>query len=189
MMQKRDIVIPLLFFAFAFISYLFFDDVGPFAGNIFLDAVMQGITLLGEAYIYIALAVLFILVANARKNKKVRQQSAYFLLAFLFNSILVLVLKESIGRERPLQDAFDSKSFPSGHAAQGIFTAKVVGDWYPKFRSALYIFAVLAAFSRIYFGLHYLSDIFAGFGISYLTGTLSLWFYDAFILKTRQKSS
>ncbi|HLC22384.1 MAG TPA: phosphatase PAP2 family protein [Candidatus Nanoarchaeia archaeon] len=189
MIRKKEFVITFIFFALALISYLFLDKVGPFTGNPFLDAAMQLVTAIGDFVSIFVIGVLLVVYAFLWKKKVLQKQSLFFIFAYLVNSLLILILKTSIGRERPILGIEDTASFPSGHASEGIFTAKIFGTWYPKFRIALYTFAALSAFSRIYFGLHYLSDIFAGFGISYLTATIFLVLYERYVMKTRQKSS
>lgn len=189
MIKKKEFVISFIFFALALLSYLFLDKVGPFTGNPFLDAAMQRVTILGDFVSIFIIGIMLVVYAFLWKNKSLKKQSLFFIFAYLVNSVLIIILKTSIGRERPILGIEDTASFPSGHASQGIFTAKIFGTWYPKFSIALYTFAALSAFSRIYFGLHYLSDIFAGFGISYLIAAFFLVFYDRYVMKTQQKSS
>ena len=55
-----------------------------------------------------------------------------------------------------------SFSFPSGHATLAFAVAFVFAAKYPKFRYPLFALAALVAFSRIYIGMHFPSDVLAG---------------------------
>lgn len=63
-------------------------------------------------------------------------------------------------------------SFPSSHAMLAFCTLPILSKEYPKLKYLWIILAVLIAFSRVYFGLHFLSDVLAGGLIGYFIG----WF-------------
>ncbi|OOE10622.1 phosphatase PAP2 family protein [Fictibacillus arsenicus] len=87
---------------------------------------------------------------------------------------LNLVLKSAFERERPLGNRLleeDGFSFPSGNAMVGtsfyLFSAFLLYQKYPK-PWILWIGTILPFFlglSRVYVGVHYPSDILAGFSI------------------------
>ncbi|MDE3057485.1 MAG: phosphatase PAP2 family protein [Bacteroidota bacterium] len=84
------------------------------------------------------------------------------------------VLKVTVKRERPYQalsdvyihhlDSADPYSFPSGHSTGAFAIATMLALRYPK--PAVYIpafaWAAIVGYGRIYFGLHYPSDVLAG---------------------------
>lgn len=81
------------------------------------------------------------------------------------------LIKEWVGRIRPchvlehvrlLVDCGSGKSFPSSHAVNNFAAAMVAGWMYPKARPYVFVFAALVAWSRVYVGVHYPSDILAG---------------------------
>jgi undecaprenyl-diphosphatase len=81
------------------------------------------------------------------------------------------LLKELFDRERPtarfdepapLLPAPVTNSFPSGHAATSFACATVIGATVPQLRIPLYVLAALIAWSRVYVGVHYPLDVFAG---------------------------
>ncbi len=97
----------------------------------------------------------------------------------LFTALLVLcsdqlsshVVKPLVGRLRPcaaldgvrlLVGCGGGKSFPSSHAVNNFAFALFFSHLYPKLRWPLFILAALIAYSRVYVGVHYPSDIFAG---------------------------
>ena len=117
------------------------------------------------------------------KDKGLRKRSLYFILVMIIDTLMIILLKEGVGRERPDPESRSKRSFPSGHAARSIFTAKIVGDWYPRFRIFFYLFVILSSLTRIYFGVHFVSDVFAGLVISYTTATIYLYVFEKYLDK------
>ena len=76
-------------------------------------------------------------------------------------------------------------SFPSGHATLAMTMAVVLSHHFPKSRPAVYFLAVMVGFSRVYFGVHYLSDVLAGFALGALVGHLSLLLEKAVLSATQ----
>lgn len=88
-------------------------------------------------------------------------------------AMLARVVNEPISRwvdrERPFErDVFPAlvwhepgKAFPSNHAT-GAFALAVGMGLVPGYRDILYVLAILLCLSRIYGGLHYLTDIIGG---------------------------
>src|SRR6478752_9066185 len=77
------------------------------------------------------------------------------------------VIKDAVDRRRPpLVDGDihavgrlpDGSSFPSGHAATAFAAATVVAILAPRLRVPALVLAALVAFSRVYLGVHFLSD-------------------------------
>jgi membrane-associated phospholipid phosphatase len=109
------------------------------------------------------------------------QRQGYQLLLLVLavpgSELLNVIIKELIHRHRPVFDnaiqTLASYSFPSGHALgstvlYGAFAVMFVRQARDRRRSALAIAAatlliVLICFSRVSLGLHYLSDVVAGF--------------------------
>lgn len=70
---------------------------------------------------------------------------------------------------RPLDD-----SFPSGHTAAAFAGAFLLAPEWPQLAPAFFAYATLVAFSRVYLGVHYLSDVLIGAGVgSLLAGLLA----------------
>ena len=63
-----------------------------------------------------------------------------------------------------------STSFPSGHSGSAAAFAVAVGDVLPELRLPLRAAAAAVAFSRVYTGVHYPSDIVVGAGVGALLG-------------------
>jgi membrane-associated phospholipid phosphatase len=93
-------------------------------------------------------------------------------LSFLGALILIKVLKSSFQRERPPFSETGGFSFPSGHAllAAVVYGAIVIAlvPELPSWRArgtavaaAVIVFAIVC-FSRVYLGVHFLTDVLAG---------------------------
>jgi len=112
-------------------------------------------------------------------------------LASLFSILVSCLLKVLIKRPRPFQkglvsvlaiafnfmkDNFNTWnfSFPSFQAMLVFSAVPLLNKQFKKFRYIWFIFACLVAFSRVYFGVHYLSDVMAGAVIGYLIGLIAV---------------
>lgn len=105
------------------------------------------------------------------------------------------LIKELVGRARPgglIQAVAEtSYSFPSGHATASLalygFIAFMLGRVYPQYRKIFVLVAALSilsiGFSRLYLGVHFPSDVLAG----YLVG--GLWLFVGIAITNRQRAS
>jgi membrane-associated phospholipid phosphatase len=99
-------------------------------------------------------------------------------------AVLVLAIKFTIRRQRPpgewgaIYRNTDPHSFPSGHAARAAMLAVMAIGLGPVwFGWLILIWAPLVAIARVMTGVHYLSDIVAGFIFGALVGWALLWFF------------
>ena len=134
--------------------------------NAFFDFVMPFITT--KSYLLFLLIVLYPMMKNWRKA-----------VPFLVLSLICIAIADMSGNllkhlfERPrpcssledvrmLIECGNSFSFPSNHAVNAFAAAVMCSYFYRKASPLLYLVAVAVAFSRIYSGVHYPSDVFAG---------------------------
>ena len=143
-----------------------------------LDKILAFITSLGNAgIIWIVLAVVLLILPKTRKT------GIIVAAALLMDLVLCnLILKNLVARVRPydintalsilIKKPLDF-SFPSGHTAASfaamtaLFLAKMKKAWI-----AALILAVLIAFSRLYFYVHYPTDVLGGAVVGILSGVL-----------------
>jgi membrane-associated phospholipid phosphatase len=98
--------------------------------------------------------------------------------------LAVTALKETFDRARPpvadptvsaVGTVPDSASFPSGHSATAFAAAVAVGMLYPRLRWPLLALAALVAASRVYLGVHYVTDVAAGTVLGIAVGVATAW--------------
>ncbi len=142
-----------------------------------LTVIMKAITNFGEAYFLITISLLTIIFA---KDKKI---GIWITVNLVISAGLNLLLKNIVQRPRPegyrLIEEY-GYSFPSGHSMVSIaFYGLITYLIWKKMKNKhckyilctiVSILPVLIGFSRIYLGVHYASDVLAGFllSISYL---------------------
>ena len=145
-----------------------------------LNAVFVDLGLVGSAgLLWIALAA--VLAPLARRSIR-------FVVIFTAGTVwvadlLAFGIKAAVSRPRPFQaipsvvplvEHTAGSSFPSGHAATSFAGAIALAWLLPRLRSALIVLAALVAFSRVYVGVHYPSDVLAGAVIGATIGLLAV---------------
>ncbi len=171
--------------------------------DLWLTTVLRAITVAGGPLFLVALALPISLVAGWRCRSW-----RPVVLALACGAGVPLVLftaKALVGRNRPplpfaLVDA-DGYSFPSGHAT-GTAAIMVISAWIltrwlvPRWTGRVTVWAIaigaafLIGFSRVYLGVHYLSDVLSGWllGMAW-AGTVMLvgtWWDNARRARARQ---
>ena len=142
-----------------------------------ITPIAKGITQLGGAIFLIGLAIILAIVI---KNKKI---GVLIWLNLGISTLLNQILKYVVQRPRPTEFRIIDESgysFPSGHSmVSAAFYGFLIYLIYKNIRNrylkwglitALSLLIVLIGTSRIYLGVHYTSDVLAGFliSISYL---------------------
>ena len=102
---------------------------------------------------------------------------------------LVMSLKFIIRRRRPegewggIYRSTDPHSFPSGHAARAFMIAVMAAGLGPGLAALiLWIWAPLVALARVAMGVHYVSDVVAGFLVGILMGLLVVQIHQVFLM-------
>lgn len=132
----------------------------------FLDRVLSFITHLGDAgLIWIAVGIVMLFF------KKYRKCGIMMLVSLALCAILTSgVIKPLVGRLRPFQIKAvalyiappGGYSFPSGHTSSSFTAAFSIWLCHKREGVAALVLAVLIAFSRLYFYVHFPTDVLAG---------------------------
>jgi undecaprenyl-diphosphatase len=111
-----------------------------------------------------------------------RRSSRTFVLVLLADAAaygLSDAVKAVVGEQRPR--GFDplvamprSSSFPSGHATMSVACATVLSVLVPRAAPAFVALAAAIAYSRLYLGVHWPLDVFAGAALGVATALLLL---------------
>lgn len=152
--------------------------VHTFANPILTD-VMRALSFVGSTVFLVSLGSILIIIFFVTKH---RRRAIVFMITTVGASILIWLLKHTFQRPRP-EPYFrislpNSDSFPSGHSLgsfcfYGALAAIIINRTEKRWLkistvicAALLI--LLIGISRIYLGVHYPSDVLAGFSIGFI---------------------
>lgn len=149
--------------------------------NVVIREILSFITTLGnEGMLWIGLAVVLLFF------KKTRAAGVAVAVALILSALIVNVtIKPLVSRLRPFQ-MYDSikfflkvppgYSFPSGHAASSLAAATAmyltVGEKEKKYGVIALCIAAMIAFSRVYLGAHFPTDVIVGVIIGIICGLI-----------------
>ena len=146
-----------------------------------LTPFMKIVTFLGNGgWFWILCAVVLLAVPKTRKTGYAA------VLSLIFGVIVTnLLLKNIVARPRPFAEIEalipliakpTDFSFPSGHTTASFAVALVMLRMLPKkIGIPAVVLAALVAFSRLYLGVHYPTDVLTGFVIALVGSMLSVW--------------
>lgn len=185
-MKKKEVfLIGVIFWIILSIIAIIFDTqiikaITDFRNPV-LDSLFISITFAGNAFI-----IFFFLTTLFLWREKRRRWIAPLWLSALFAGIVTLILKLLVARPRPfvngipvlgilfyfMKNNFNTwnTSFPSFQAMLVFSAVPLLDKEFKKFKYVWIVIAFFVAFSRVYFGAHYLSDAMIGGMIGYLLG-------------------
>jgi len=160
---------------------LVFNFINHGLSNPFCDFIMPLISRLGGGILYFLLGVFFLF----SKKKETKLLGVFLIAGLTISYYSVGFMKILFSRPRPfialpsaiLLGAVEKGfSFPSNHAVISFMAAFLLASRF-KMYIMLYLFASLVAFSRVYVGVHYPSDVISGAMIGCLIGwgLLLIW--------------
>ena len=173
--------------------FLFFDySISKFFYNINSQtkSLFETLTHFGDSLYFFVPTILIWAVIKIIQNKNkiiitISDISLFIFFNILLSGIAVQILKHILGRPRPplfhsnnLSTIdifnFDSRwhSFPSGHTATIFAFIFCLIFLFPKIKNILITIAVVIASTRVIVGAHYVSDIFGGALVAYITSIL-----------------
>ncbi|UEG52405.1 phosphatase PAP2 family protein [Mucilaginibacter daejeonensis] len=145
-------------------------------------------------YMSAATPVALMAVGLATHDQKLKQTAFTTGMALAGNTVLTMYMKKTIQRQRPFVTWADrvelqgntsptDYSFPSGHTSTVFAVATSVSMAYPKWYviAPSFAFAGATAYSRMYRGAHYPTDVLCGMivgsGTAYLTNKLQKFMF------------
>lgn len=158
-----------------------------------MDGFWKAVTAFGDSGIFwIALSFLLLI------PKQTRRIGITALAALMLGALITNVaLKHLIARTRPYEvvnglvlliEKQSDFSFPSGHTCASFAAAGVYYRMMPrKYGIPLLIFAALIAFSRLYLGVHYPSDVLGGLLIG-LFAAWAAWYMQEYLAEKASES-
>jgi undecaprenyl-diphosphatase len=146
----------------------------------FLDPIMKAITMLGDKGMIWILITLVLLIL-----RRTRPLGVICAVSMVIGLVVTnLIIKNWVARVRPYEviqglecivKKADDWSFPSGHTTNSLACAWVLFRKTPKKCGVpALILAILIAFSRLYVGIHYPTDVLGGAVIGIGSACLSL---------------
>ncbi|MDI6737365.1 MAG: phosphatase PAP2 family protein, partial [Nanoarchaeota archaeon] len=126
------------------------------------------------------IAVLLVIVSLFMLNKRRKELIIPLWLSLAFAAFLTYIIKYAVMRQRPeaigiaAVVAAAGYSFPSAHSATAFSALPVMVNVFKKTNYAWIAIAALISFSRVYLGVHYLSDVIFGGIIGCCSGWLFL---------------
>lgn len=188
MNKKRGMVWGIVIILAIIISFYF--DAEIVKGVSFLRNAVFDDFFLGVSFISSDIIIFFFLTSLFlwRENKRKWILPLWATLAL--SAIIGFILKIAVQRQRPYQLGIVSVlpilekashslwnfSFPSFHAMLVFCAIPILASQFKKFKYIWIVFAALIGFSRIYFGVHFLSDVIVGGILGYALGVVVMKF-------------
>ncbi|MCM1579689.1 MAG: phosphatase PAP2 family protein [Ruminococcus sp.] len=147
----------------------------------FLDGILSIFTHAGDSgAVWIAIALVLMLIPSKELRRTGFMMAAMLIMVLLINDVF---LKHLIARPRPFVMRPETElfipppsgySFPSGHSCSSFGSAAVIGGRTKKksVRIAVWTAAAIIALSRLYFYVHYPTDVIVGSLLGILYGVI-----------------
>lgn len=183
-MKNKNIIIICAIILAAFVSLYFDSEIVKgvsFIRNSFFNDFFMGITFVSSGII-----IFFLLTSLFLWKEHKRKWILPLWFTLVLSTVASFLLKVLAQRPRPFQLGIVSTlpvlekashliwnfSLPSFQAMLAFCAVPILSKEFPKLKYIWIVFASLIAFSRIYFGLHFLSDVIIGGLIGYLLGAM-----------------
>ena len=186
-MRKRKGLVWIIL-ALAIVGSFYFDaeisKIFSLTRNYILNEFFLGITFVSSEVI-----ILFFLTSLFLWQERKRKWIIPLWVTLGVGVIISFILKITVQRLRPFQEGIVSTlpslesahflswnfSFPSFQTMLAFSAIPILSKEFPKLRYFWIIFAVLVAFSRVYFGLHFMSDVLVGGVMGYIIGKVVVY--------------
>ena len=181
MNKKRGIIFGIILILI-FVSFYFDSEI--VRGISSIRAPLLNDFFLGITFVSSEIIIFFVLTSLFLWGEHKRKWILPLWLTLALSVAVSFLLKILVHRQRPynqgvvftlpiLEEASHlvwNFSFPSFQAMLAFCAVPILSREFPKFKYVWIVFAGLVAFSRVYFGLHFMSDVIVGGLIGYLIG-------------------
>jgi undecaprenyl-diphosphatase len=185
-MKKKGIIF-LSIWVILFLACFYFDNFLVQSVSLLRNNILDNFFLL-ITFVSSEIILFFILTAMFLWTENKRGWILPLWICLVGSAVISFLLKIIVQRARPFQLGLVSLisnlqsssyeiwnfSFPSFQSMLVFSAIPILAYNFPKLKKFWIVFAVLVAFSRIYFGVHFFSDVIAGAAIGYLIGILIL---------------
>ncbi len=182
-MKKRGKITAFIFVLLTILISLYFDSYIIKAISFIRTDVLNDL-FLGITFSVFGITVFFILTSLFLWRDKKENWILPLWVSLAVSGLVNYLLKIIVQRQRPFHLGIVStlptlaknsylgwnSSFPSFQAMLAFCALPILSKNFPKLKYIWIILAALIAFSRAYFGLHFLSDVISGALIGYLIG-------------------
>jgi len=158
--------------------------------NDFFNCFFRIYTFTGSVYFMIIISVLALIFMKDKKR------ALALAICLTIVGLLNLFVKLAVARPRPDYGLIEEsgKSFPSGHAmiSMGyygflIYLSQGMRRWAKLSASIILPIAIiLLGISRVYLGVHYMSDVIAGWSLGFVILVIFVLIYELIIKKTNK---
>jgi len=164
-----------------------FHFINTALSNPAFDMIMPFLTDLNKQRIVLVIAATLLLWMIIRGNRPVRMAAILLIVTIIISDQLnSSVIKYWLLRQRPcrmlenvrlLVSCGSGYSFPSSHAVNNFAAALILSFFLPRAKWWFFGFAAIVAFSRVYVGVHYPSDVIGGGIIGLMCGGAVLFVF------------
>ncbi len=125
------------------------------------------------------------------RKQKAKKEIILYIITIIAGFLLTNLIKIIIRRDRPADMLLDVSgySFPSSHSSVSMivygYLVLLIRKYYHGKRKSLYIFLcclciLLTGLSRVYFNVHYITDVIAGFSLFFIVLCISYFVMQKF---------
>lgn len=154
--------------------------------NPILNSIFKFVTHFADTISIIIISVIIFIYLHYKKNKF---DSYFYLTNIILGLLLVELIKNLIGRIRPQEQliSMTNYAFPSGHSTFSAIVALsiyfIYKDIYKKnlkhkYLLLLFLYPLIIGFSRIYFNVHWFSDVIGGLSLGVFIVTFNYLIFE-----------
>ncbi|MEM0231283.1 MAG: phosphatase PAP2 family protein [Candidatus Woesearchaeota archaeon] len=173
---RKEKMFLILVYGIVFLLSFYIDSYAESVFKILRSPLLDFLMAVFSSYLIVGAAVLIYLILFFRRKE--RKAANRMLTGFLLTFIASFLIKMLVARVRPSGIAFipllniPDFSFPSMHSALAFSTLPVVERHFKKIRGWWMLGCFLVMISRLYFGVHYLSDVVGGMLLGLVVGSI-----------------